>query len=99
MKDAAKEFVGYYLEHDGMFPERRIYYTPAPAIMWRLDQEWIRLTPENVAEAYKEIAEEEDVPLASCARVALRILKEAKRWAKIAGRTGWVLPRLEKEVA
>jgi hypothetical protein len=97
-KTAAKEFVDYYHKYDGMFPERRIYYTPAPAVMWRLDHEWIPLTPENVAEAWKEIAEEEDLPLESCAKVALHILKEAKRWTKIAGRVGWVLPKLETEV-
>jgi hypothetical protein len=95
MRTAAKECVDYYHKYDGIFPECRIYYTPAPAFMWRLDDEWIGLTPEKVEEACKEIAQSKGLQPRFYAH---RILKEAKRWAKIAGRVGWVLPRLETEV-
>ena len=65
--------------------------------MYRLDDEWIKVTAENVAKVCREI--EPDLPPEFCVKTALRILKEAKRWAKEYGRVGWVLPRLDKGVA
>ena len=55
-----------------------------------------KVTKENVEEASKEVAEDEDVSPEFYAKMALR---EVRRWAKKAERVGWVLPRLEKEVA
>jgi hypothetical protein len=92
-------FAEAYEQHQTNMWGDCLYCTPVSSIMFRLGTQWIKITEETVAEGCKEIApEDEDVPQVYSS-AALRILKEAKRWAKKAGRVGWVLPRLEKEVA
>jgi len=77
-----------YTQHQTHMWGNCLYCTPGGVVMYRLDDEWIKVTAENVAKVCREI--EPDLPPEFCVKTALRILKEAKRWAKEYGRVGWV---------
>ena len=89
------QFAEAYEQHQTKVWGDYLYCTPSDAIMLRLGREWIKVTKENVEEASKEVAEDEDVSPEFYAKIALR---EVRRWAKKAERVGWVLPRLENGV-
>jgi hypothetical protein len=93
MKTAAKEFVQIYRTEEPSVLPSWIYCTPIDLMLFRLGEEWIRLTKENVEEACKEIAEDEGVSPEFYAKTALRY---ARDYAKAYGRVGWVLPKLQE---
>jgi hypothetical protein len=79
---------------------KHVFCTPV-AVMFRLGWQWFKLTPENVATAAETLAaetlaEDQRVKPEVYAKIALR---DVRQWTKRVGRVGWVLPRLEKEVA
>jgi hypothetical protein len=99
MKAATKEYVRMNRDTEtdaepSWIP--KIYCTPTQTVLFNYNQEWIKLTPENLEEAGKEIAEEDGVPVEFYVRILLR---DARQFAKLYGRVGWVLPRLDREVA
>jgi hypothetical protein len=92
--DIAPATAKAYEQHAVTIWGNHIYCTPV-SVMFKFRGEWIQLTPVNVAEACKEIAEAQEARPESYAKLALR---DVRFYAKLAERIGWVLPRLEKEV-
>jgi len=109
-KAAAKEFVEIYQKiEDAGFEitpgkayeqyaiavwSKHVCCTPV-TVMFKFQGEWIGMSLENVEEACKEIAEIQEVRPEFYAKLALR---DVRYYAKKAGRVGWVLPKLGREV-
>lgn len=63
-------------------------------VFFRLDKTWIKLTKENVADAFRNLFSSSDEAEAS----AKYILKGLRAICKEQGRVSWVLPKLGTEV-
>lgn len=75
--------------------EPHVYCTPV-AVLFRLGDEWIKLTAENVKEAFERISERNAIGNLSTV-LADEHLALARTVCKERGRVSWVLPRLETE--
>lgn len=122
MKIAAKEFAALEWSNRGWVyePEYRdlpfdvliseqflpyVHCTPE-VVLFRLEDEWVRLTEENVGEAFIRVAEEylgkecaskiRSYSSVVASENAKRWLTELRKVAKKYGKVSWALPKLQK---
>lgn len=112
MKEAAKEFVSLAQalwdalddpnteDLAGRIESYRIFgphvYCTPVAVLFRLHEEWIQLTRENVKEAFEILSEWYTIGSRATA-LADEHLALARTVCKKRGRVSWVLPRINKE--
>ena len=89
VEDLAEQIASYRIF------EPHIYCTPG-AVLFRLHGKWIRLTRENVKEAFESLSEWYTIGNRSTV-LADEHLALARTVCKERGRVSWVLPRLETE--